>query len=370
MKFSILKENLQKGLNVVNRIIPLKPQLPILNNILIKASEGEVKMVATNLETGITISVGAKTEEEGEITVPGKLLTEYVAQLPAEKIEINLDKEILTIKTNKTEAKFNTLSSKEFPPLFSTKPKADMVLSMKQLSEGVGKTAFASSIDEGRPVLTGIKLRLDKKGIQFSATDGYRLSIIQEEIGKGFEEEQIILAAKTLVEVVRIAEEEKQVEIGLSLIKDKNQVVFSTTTTQIVTRLIDGEFPNVEKIIPISFKTRVEVDKEEFLQSVKIASLFARGASNIVKLKILKNGISVSANTPQVGENQDFIDAKVEGEEAEVAFNFRFLLDLLNNFSEKQIVFETTGALNPGVFKPIKKDSTFLHIIMPVRLQT
>ncbi|EKD85481.1 MAG: hypothetical protein ACD_38C00015G0003, partial [uncultured bacterium] len=165
----------------------------------------------------------------------------------------------------------------------------------------------------------------------------------------------------------RIAQEIKVEEIGFSIIENKNQTVFFLPDIYIFTRLIDGEFPNIEKIIPIGAKTKVAIDRDQFAQSVKTASLFARGAANIIKIKIEKEGLRLSANTPQVGEDEDFIEAKVEGEEAEIAFNYRFLLDLLNNFPEKEVIFETSGSLNPGVFKPAK--GSFLHLIMPVRVQ-
>ena len=161
----------------------------------------------------------------------------------------------------------------------------------------------------------------------------------------------------------------KAEEIGFSVIENKNQAVFTMSNTTVFTRIIDGEFPNIEKIIPSSFKTKVTVDCHEFTQAVKTASLFARGAANIIKIKIEKNGLRLSANTPQVGQNEDFVEAKVEGEESEIAFNYRFLLDLLANFPEENLVLESSGPLNPGVFKPSKPTPSFLHIIMPVRVQ-
>lgn len=369
MKFSVLKENLSKALLVVNRTIPAKPQLPILSNILIKSEDGHIKIVGTNLETGIVVSVGAKIETPGEITVPGKLLTEFVSSLPSEKIDVVLEKEILRVKTNTVSAGFNTITAKEFPPFPLTKPTPQVTFSVKELGENISRVAFAASIDEGRPVLTGIKMRISSGKIHFYATDGYRLSIVSDKLESKMEDTQLIFPAKTLVEVIRIAVEEKDEKVGLFLSGENNQAIFVTSSTQIVTRLIDGEFPNVEKIIPATFKTRIVFDRENFLQSVKIASLFARGASNIIKMKIGKDGVNLMANTPQVGENQDFLDVKVEGEETEIAFNYRFLLDLLNNFSDKQIAFESSGSLNPGVFKPVSGSSSFLHIIMPVRLQ-
>ena len=169
--------------------------------------------------------------------------------------------------------------------------------------------------------------------------------------------------------MVRIAVEVKAEEVGFSIIENKNQVVFILPNILIYTRLIDGEFPNTDKIIPQSFKTKIIVEKEQLTSAVKTTSLFARGAANIIKIKIEKDGLRLSANTPQVGEDEVFVDAKVEGEESEIAFNFRFLLDLLANFPEENIILETSGSLNPGVFKPASTKLSYLHLVMPVRVQ-
>src|SRR3989344_2647036 len=370
MKFSILKENLSRALLIVNRMVPVRPQLPILSNILIKTEEGQIKIMGTNLETGIVITVGAKIETEGEITVPGKLLTEFIASLPAEKVEIMLDKDIFRVKTSKVSASFNTVPVKEFPSIASQKKKAQINFNVKKLAENISKTVFAASIDEGRPILTGVKMKISADRIQFFATDGYRLSIVNDVLEEKMEEVSLVLPAKTLSEVVKIASDEKTEKVGLYFSASDNQAIFTIGDVEIISRLIDGEFPNVEKIVPQTFKTRVIFEKEALFEGVKIASLFARGASNIIKMKIDKDGVSLSANTPQLGENQDMVDAKVEGEESEIAFNFRFLLDILNNLSEKEVVLESSGPLNPGVFKPVKNGSSYLHIIMPVRLQS
>ena len=370
MKVTILKENLQKALGIVNRNISLRPQLPILNNILIKIDNDGLIIASSSLEIGVKVRVSSKIDEAGEITVPGRLFTEYISQLPAEKIVLLLEKDNLVVKTQKTRASFATLSAKDFPPFPVVKNEKPISLLSDIFQNGIMKTSFAASIDEGRPVLTGIRIRSFGDGIGFYATDGYRLSIYRVKVGADVTEMDFIFPARVLVEVSRIMQEEKVKEIVFVSLGGKNQVVFSIGEVTVATQLIEGEFPSIEKIIPTSFKTRAIIEAESFLKSVKICSLFARGSSNIVKLKIEKNGINFSANTPQIGENSEFMEASIEGEEMEIAFNFRFLLDLLNNYSGKEIVFESSGALNPGLFKPTTEGKEeFLHIIMPVRLQ-
>ena len=372
MHIFVLKENLVKALSIVNKAISIKPTLPILSNILLKTENNQLKLSATNLELGLVVTLGAKIEQEGEITIPGKLLTEFINSLTTEKIELVLKDNNLIVKTDKTHASFTTSSTSDFPP-FPDVPKNGKTFPINKIKEAILRTVFASSSDESRPVLTGIKTIISSGIMSFTATDGYRLSINKVEITDKKENLEIILPATSLLEVIRIAEILKAEEVGFFIIENKNQVVFTLSGVNIFTRVIDGELPNVEKIIPVEFKTKVTIDRDQLFQSVKTTSLFARGAANIVKIKVEKDGLRLSANTPQVGSDEDYVEAKVEGEEMEIAFNYRFLLDLLNNFPEELVIFESSGSLNPGVFKPVNtKQSTigsFLHLIMPVRVQ-
>lgn len=368
MHFFILKENLDKILSVLSRNISPRPQLPILSNILIKTEEGKIKITMTNLDLSIITSIPAKIEKNGETTVPGKLLAEFISTLSADKIEFLLDNTNLMVKTNKTQALFTTMSSSEFPS-FPTIPSFKNTFPFKRIKEAITRCVFAASTDEGRPVLTGVKTTLANGKMSLTATDGYRLSREHITLDGGKDELNLILPASSLAELVRITQELKIEEVGFTIIENKNQAVFSLETALVYTRLIDGEFPNTEKIIPTGFKTKVIVEKEGFSQAVKTTSLFARGAANIIKIKIEKDGLRLSANAPQVGQDEDFVEAKVEGEEVEIAFNYRFLLDVLNNFPDENIVIETSGSLSPGVFKPSKPTPSFLHLIMPVRVQ-
>lgn len=366
--FTVLKENLNKVLAILSRNIPSRSQLPILSNILLKTEDGQLKIAVTNLELGLIFTVPVKIEKTGEITVPGKLLTEFINSLTTDKIEFILEGTSLIVKTEKTKAVFTTIPSGDFPS-FPDVPKDLDKFPLDKIKNAISRTVFAASIDEGRPVLTGVRTTIAQGKITLAATDGYRLSLEQIDIPDKKREIKIILPARSLAEVVRIAMELKTEEIGFSVIENKNQAFFTLPNGVIFTRLIDGEFPNIEKIIPQGGKTRIEIGRDDFTQAVKTTSLFARGAANIIKIKIEKNGLRLSANTPQIGEDEDFVEAKVEGEEGEIAFNYRFLLDLLINFPEENLIFETSGPLNPGVFKPVTSTLSFLHIIMPVRVQ-
>lgn len=376
MKTTVLKENLMKALGIVSRSISTRPQLPILSHILIATKNNQLTLTATNLEIGTCTTIGAKTEKPGEVAVPGKLLTEFISSLSAsaEKIEISVDGQTLQIRTNTTKSSFAISNIADFPPV-PTVEKAEYTLPFESLKESFLRVAFAASTDDTRPVLTGVRMKTipSKSGthpiLSLIATDGYRLSVENVVLSKNIIEIDTLIPATSLLEVVRVATELKIKEIGCSLITDKNQVAFLLPDAVIITRLIDGEFPSVDRIIPQSFKTRVTVDTEDLAQAVKTASLFARGAANIIKIKAEKGKIILSANAPQVGSNEDVVEATVEGEEVEIAFNYRFLLDVLAHFPDKRVVFESSGALNPGVFKPESPTPSFLHVIMPVRVQ-
>jgi DNA polymerase-3 subunit beta len=368
MHFFILKENIDKILNIIGRNISIRPQLPILSNLLLKTENGKLTIATTDLELGLLFHTNAKIEKEGEITVPGKLLTEFVSLLPAGKIEFLLEGNMLQVKTNKTHASLATMPAGEFPSFPQINEIKNTFL-FKKTQEAILRTVFAASTDEGRPVLTGLRITIADGRVTFAATDGYRLSMEQVEIPDKKENLTMILPAQSLSETIRIAQEMKSEDIGFSLIENKNQAVFVLPNVSVYTRLIEGEFPNVEKIIPSQAKTKVQTDRDQFIQAVKTTSLFARTAANIIKIKIEKDKLRLKAVTPQVGEDEDSIEAKVEGEETEIAFNYRFLLDLLSRFPEKTVVFETSGSLAPGVFKTNTNTSSFLHLIMPVRIQ-
>ncbi|MCL5090960.1 MAG: DNA polymerase III subunit beta [Patescibacteria group bacterium] len=369
MRVQILQENLNKGLSTASRSISSKAQLPILANVLLKTDKNRLQISATNLETGVTLWLGAKIEEEGEITIPAKILTEMVASLPAEKIELETKENALIIRSQGYEASINGISAGEFPKLPSYSAESLFTLPTDKLVTAINQVAFAAATDEGRPILTGVLVRIKDKELSLVATDGYRLSLktipLETEIKK---EMFLILPSKTLSEVAKILSEEKNENIKMGFTQEENQVVFVFPESELFSRVIEGEFPEYGKIIPQSFTTKVFIDKDSFSRAVRVVSIFARDSANIVKIKINNDHLELSANSPQVGENKNSLEAKVEGEEGEIAFNFRFLQGFLGAIDAKEITMEVNGSLNPGAFHLVG-DESFLHIIMPVRLQ-
>lgn len=366
MIIQVLQENLLKSLTRITRVVPSRPQLPILQNIKLAATEEGLEMTATNMETTETIWVGSKVEKDGEACVSAKVFTEFVSSLPPETVHIHASEESLKVSCGSFAAEFPTVNAAEFPPkpelLSKEAPAVDKELVCKALS-GV---LYAAATDEGRPVLTGIKVLETGGETTFVATDGYRLSLHRVALTMSKLSGSII-PAKALLEAVKLSgeeKEEKEIRVGLA---GEHQAGFVIGDTTLLTRLIDGEYPNYERIIPKTFTTRALIEKEAFLQAVKSAAIFARDNANIVRMSLDKQKIVVSANAAQIGKNAIELGAKIDGDGGEIAFNSRFLLDFLMNFPEEEFLFEMTGSLNSGVFRPVKDDAA-LHIIMPVRV--
>lgn len=364
MKFSLLSENLQKNLSFVNRAVSVKSQSPILGNFLLEAKKGKLTISATDLEIGIRIEVPANIEKEGGVMIPAKIFTDFISSIPTGKTSFELIENNLKVTAGKAKSNFQTSNKEEFPKLFDEKGEKLFEIKKENLEKDFTSVVFAASTDIGRPALSGVLIKGDTGNkAEIVATDGYRLSLKQ--LNKDFSTSSFLIPARIIKELLTNKNEE---DIAVFISKKNNQIIFEQEGIIIVGRLIDAEFPNYEKIIPQDFEVKVWFNKNELYEAVKLSSIFARDSANIIKLSILKNSISVSANAPSVGENVSEVEAKVEGEENQIAFNARYLLDLLGTIDEEEMVFEMTGPLSPGVFK-LKNDPTFLHLIMPIRVQ-
>ncbi len=365
MKCIVLKQNLHKALTLVLRTIQLKNDLPVLNNVLIEAKQGKLYLSGTNLELGVRTSIGGKIQTEGSITVPAKLFFEFISTLDSEKVELILKDKDFNVTGSYNQAKFTTIAASEFPP-FPEREDKTFSIPADAVDKIATRVAFASSSDEGRPVLTGVEFKNADDNLIVAATDGFRLSIQKLQTKQTFPD--TVIPAKTIQEVAKIVHDANLEELVLGTSKNANQLIFTLADTEVFSRLLEGEFPNYQRIIPTSSSTRVTFDHNLFMRSVKAAAIFARESANIVRLQIKKAMLVISANSPQIGEQKSELEAKVEGEENEIAFNHRFVLDFLNSTSDEEIVLEMTNALSPGLFKG-KKDDSYIHIIMPVRVQ-
>ena len=369
MRFVFLTENLQKKISFLNHAISGRGSLPILSNFLFEAKKGKLRISATDLEIGVVVEIPANIEEEGETTVPAKTFSDLLSNIDEEKITIKLVGTNMDVKGKKMHSVFQTMPAEDFPKLYENKGQKIGTIKRKIVEDEFPRVAFSASQDSGRPALSGVLMTRSTKGLEIVATDGYRLSLktgLAVDLKGEGETDTLLVPARVVKEVIGIKDDGEDVEVYLS--KENSQVVFKQANSVLIGRLIEAEYPNYAKIIPTSFSISTVFNREEVLGAVKMCSVFARETANIIKLNIEKEKIVVSANTPSVGENTVDIEAKTEGEASEIAFNARYLLEALSALGGEEIIFEMSGPLSPGVFR-VKKDPSFLHLIMPIRVQ-
>jgi len=372
MNLSLLQENLNLALGNVSRFVSSKNQLPILNNILLSTDQGRLKLSATNLELSINYWIGAKIDQEGSITIPSKEITEFISYLPNGKLDLNLkDNNLLSVSSEKVESNFTTAPAVDFPEFPKINPDTLFEIDLNILTQAISQIAFSAAIDDTRPILTGILCYFSQNSLKLVSTDGFRLSFKEIKLVNPLnikEDKPItfLIPAKSLIEVTKLAKNNQKIKIGLT--SDEHQVMFVLDDIELVSRLIEGEFPDYQKLIPDSYQTKIFINRDELLQSVKIASVFAKESANVVKAIIKNNNLELTANAPQVGQNRVKLETKTDGENLEVAFNYKFLTDFLNVCKSQEILIELNESLTP-VFFHDQSDPSFTHIIMPVRLQ-
>lgn len=377
MKISVLQENLSRAVSAVARNITTRPQLPVLSNMLLKAQKGKLLLIGTDLSLTVGFSIGGKIEEEGAITVPAKDFSALVSGLTADRVELSEQKGILSVKAGPVRAKLIGISSSEFPDIES-KAKEEISLSRSALLLGARQTLFAIGQDDSRPILTGVKMEQAGGGeLRMLSTDGYRLSSVKvPEVKKTFSQ-SIVIPGRVLSEAVRLLTGDEAV---LQLLDDGG-IRFLFDGGWVAGRLLAGEFPPAERIIPEKFDTKIIFERTEFEQAVRIAAVFARESANIVRLKISKGKLTISANSPQIGENETEIETEEKGTPVgppaggEIAFNSRYLLDWVGSLESPRVEFGMAGPLKPGVFRPVlspggaQGEKSYIHVIMPVRTQ-
>jgi len=376
MKLSCLQENLSRGLSIVGRAVATRSTLPITQNILLSAEQSRLKLAATNLEMATTCWIGAKVEREGAITIPARLVIDFVNSLPDDLIEIALPSNSHTVefKSGRFEAHINGIDAEDFPPTPQVSDGISASVEAVNLREGIAQVTFAAATEESRPVLTGINTEFDEEQLNLVAADGFRLAIHKTILGSPVgQKATVIIPARTLNELNRLlADQEEPVEITMN--QQKSQVLFRLKNAEIVSQLIQGSFPNYSQVIPQSYTTRAVVDIGEFQRVIKMSSIFARDASGIVRLVITPGAeltpgkVIVSAQAEEVGGNVSEIDALIDGEEAKIAFNVKYLSDVLSVLHQTQVALEVTTPSSPGVIRPIGVDN-YVHVVMPMFVQ-
>ncbi|MFC1932874.1 DNA polymerase III subunit beta [Chloroflexota bacterium] len=377
MKLSCLQENLNRGLGVVGRAVATRTTLPITNNVLLATDQSRLKLVATNLEMAISYWTDAKkVEEEGAITVPARLLTEFVSSLPNDKIDISLSSrtKTLELKCARFEARISGIDAKDFPPIPAIDEGIATKVEVEALRQGISQVAFAAASEESRPVLTGVDALFDGDLLTLAAADGFRLAVYKLPLATPVSQKtEVIIPARTLGELNRLMSDgEEAVDIIVN--PNKSQALFRLKDTELVSQLVQGTFPQYTQLIPQSHTTRAVVDVAEFLRATKTASIFARDGSGIVRLvmasgsELTPGKMTVSARSEEIGDDVGEIDAVVEGEEAKIAFNGRYLVEVLGALRESQVAIETTNPSSPGVIRPVGVDN-YIHVVMPMFVQ-
>lgn len=374
MRVSCLQENLAKGLSIVGRAVATRSTLPVLSNVLLATDSSRLKLSATNLELGINCWVGAKVEQDGAITVPARLLMDFVNSLPPDRIDMELQTrtQTLTLRCGRFEASIKGIDAQEFPIVSAGDENHALPIDPQTLRDMIGQVTFAAGTDEARPVLTGVLTELTPKGIAMVAADGYRLSLRTTEIAGNETEVQVIIPARALQELARISAEEQE-PVRLIVSPSRSQAFFRLSSIDLITQLIDGGFPPYQTIIPRSHNTRTVLNTAEFQKAVRLATLFARDNNNIVRLRVEPSGdlapgqVIVSATSSELGSNSGELEATIEGNPIEIAFNGRFLAEALAVIDSAEVALETSTPSSPGVLRPVGGDD-FMHVIMPMHI--
>jgi DNA polymerase-3 subunit beta len=371
MNVSVMQENLARGLGVVSRAVSSRATLPVLANVLLKTENGGLKLTATNLEIGINCWVPGKVEEEGEITVPAKLLTDLVASLPNQRIDLQLSAKDRTLKVTSggSRSSIKGIDADEFPVVAAIGDAPATSADSRALRDALGEVVFAAATDESRPILTGVLTKLSGDQMTLAAADNYRIAVRSLTTSKPVTPEMtIVVPARSYAELMRILPDAEQ-QIEITVTPNKSQVLFHVEGIDLVSRLIEGQFPNYEPVIPAGHTSRAVVDRESFLAGARRASIFARDSANIVKVELggeAGEGVAITAHAADIGDNADTLEAAVEGQPTTIAFNARYLIDVLSNLGADEAALELSGPLAPGVIRGIGKDD-YVHVIMPVR---
>lgn len=367
------QDNLAKGLSIVGKAVAAKSTLPAITNVLVETDDSRLKLSATNLEIAITCWIGATVEEAGAITIPARLFSEFVNSLPNDTIEMKVNTRTRTVnlKCARYEANVKGIDADEFPPIPRVTDAPVVEIEPGALEEAINQVVFAAATDDTRPVLAGVLASFDEDTLTLAAADGFRLAVRRVALAKTTPSKfEIIIPGRALHELARIAGGEEE-PVQITVTPNRSQVLFHMKDVELVSRLIEGSFPNYGQIIPQRYSTRTVIATGEFLKATRIASFFARDSSNIVKLQAMASDelspgrVTVAATSAETGDTVSGIDAIVEGENAQIAFNAKYLADVLGVLHSPQVVLEVTSPSSPGVVKPVGADD-YIHVIMPM----
>ena len=372
MKIEILKDNLKSGLSIVEKVVGKNLSLPILDNVLIKIEDNFLSLTSTDLETVIKLWILSKVIQKGDAVVPVKFLSSFISYLPDEKIVIETNGQNLKIESKSFKTQVQGYNPEDFPIIPGFKNVEHLEIDNKKFCQGLSQVINIASISQTRPETAGIYFYFSKNNITMAATDSFRLAEKNIPLENPTQKEySFILPQKPAREIINILEDK---EGPLKVCFSNNQVMFEFPMKeikhpqiQITSRLVDGQYPNYQDIIPNKFKANVVVKKDDFLGQIKTGALFSN-KNNEVKILINppKNEIEILSQNPNIGENKSNLPAKIEGEQVEISFNYRFLIDGLLNIKSSEVIFDISKEDGPCVLRPVG-DSSYIYVVMPIK---
>jgi len=374
MKLTITQAQLAYGLGIVSRAVSPRSTLPVLNNILIATDEGRLRLSATNLELGITCWIGAEIKEEGSITIPARIFFDLVNALPGGKVNLSLTARTQTLNIHCGTSNFDIkgIDSQEFPPMPSPDLSSGVELNVADFKDMIHQVGFAASSEEARPVLQGVLMEINDNEISLAATDGFRISVRTAELSTSQDNPvKVIIPARSLSELARVATDGNET-VTMIVPPDRGQAIFHMKNAELVTQLIEGNFPDYRAIIPRSFKTRTVISTNEFLKACRQAEIIAREGNYVIRLNLqpqesAPGTIEFSTQSEEMGSGEVVVDANIEGPELLIAFNVRFLSEVLEVIGTPNTILETNANNTPGLLSPVGNDN-FRHVIMPMHL--
>ncbi|PZC43175.1 MAG: DNA polymerase-3 subunit beta [Chloroflexi bacterium] len=376
MRIICLKDNLSKGLSIVSRAVATRTTLPITQNVVLTTDQGRLKLSSTNLEIAISTWIGAEIQDEGSITIPARILTEFVNSLPSEAIEIEqIDSPLgLSLKCKRSQTSINGNPTEDFPPIPTVDSGVVANISVGELKKAIAHVVFAAATEDSRPVLTGVKCDITGETFTLAAADGFRLAVYTGNLSAPIEESlQFIIPGKALTEISRLAGSQKD-DVMFTVTPSKSQALIKLENIELVSQLIQGSFPDYNQLLPEKYDNKVVVTQEHFLAATKTAAIFARDGSGIIRLQSTGSGedsrLMISSRAEEIGESEGEVDATVESgsNDMKIAFNARYLSDVLEVLGQGNVVLETTSPSSPGVIKAEGTDN-YIHVVMPMFVQ-
>ena len=373
MKLSCIQSNLRKGLATVSRAVATRSTIPETQNVLIATDNGRLRLTATNLEIAITTWIGAQIEEEGSVTIPARMLSDFINSLPDKKVDIETVANPIGLKIHcaNFDAQMNGIDPENYPPIPNISDGPKISISSSDFKSSLSRVRFAVATDESRPALTGVKVDIKGNEFTLASADGFRLAIETGSCESSVEEDvSVIVPGRTMNEIFSLLGTDSGM-LDMTVTEQKSQALFKFGDVEVVTQLIQGNFPDYERLIPGEKGTICRVNREEILQATNAASVFARDGSGIIRMvsdDTDEGSIRIMSQAEELGANESRVNASIEGEETRIAFNSKFLNEILSVLDGDEVEIETMSPSSPGVFRSAA-NSGYLHIIMPMFVQ-